>query len=228
LPKIAVSSQVAEGIRVFPEGNCLSTIHNGIDKTEYYPSVCETHRNGFGTIYSSHPAKDPNTILGVLKKLKKELPDIPQYVFGTVARPRGIPKSNYKRCPSVEEARHRYSRSIVWILASRSEGFPAPILEAMACGCAVVATDCGGPRDIITDGENGFLVGVGNVEQIVNKVKLLLNDIDLRRRFVDRSEETIRKFEWKSSIDKLEAVLKSLNGVGLQCPEDFTMSRKQL
>lgn len=212
LPKIAVSSQVAEGIKAYHNGNSLTIIHNGIDQAEYYPSVCETYRDGVGTIYSSHPAKDPETVLGALRKLREELPDVPQYVFGTGSRPRGILKSNYKRYPSLEEARYRYSRSMVWILASRSEGFPAPVLEAMACGCAVVATDCGGPGDIIIDGGNGFLVDVGDVEQIVDRVKLLLNNADLRRRFVERSKKTIERFTWDSSIDKLEAVLRSLNG----------------
>jgi glycosyltransferase involved in cell wall biosynthesis len=98
----------------------------------------------------------------------------------------------------------------VWFLASRSEGFGMPILEAMACGCAVVATDCGGPRDIINDGENGFLVQVGNVEQIVSKVKLLLDNAELRQQFTRNSKDTVSKFSWENSIDKLEKVLYSL------------------
>lgn len=210
LPKIAVSSQVAEGIKAYHNDNYLTTIHNGIDQTEYYPSVSEDSRNGVGTIYSCHPAKDPQTILEALRILQEEMPGVPHYIFGAGARAKAIPRPNYTRCPSVEEARDKYSRSQVWILASRSEGLPTPVLEAMACGCAVVATDCGGSRDIITDGENGFLVEVGDVKQITDKTKLLLNDAGLRRKFVDKSQETVRKFSWDRSVDKLEKALERI------------------
>jgi glycosyltransferase involved in cell wall biosynthesis len=210
LPKIAVSSRVAEVAKSYSSNNLLAVIPNGIDQTEYYPSVSEHSRDGIGTIYSQHPIKDPTTILKVLGKLKEELPGIPNYIFGTAPRPKEIPRTDYTRFPSVDEARGIYSRSKVWILASRSEGFPAPVLEAMACGCAVVATDCGGPQDMIIDGENGFLVEVGNVEQIVDRVKLLINDAELRRKFVERSKETVKSFTWKRSVDKLEEVLRSI------------------
>ncbi|GAG69004.1 unnamed protein product [marine sediment metagenome] len=77
----------------------------------------------------------------------------------------------------------------------------------MACGCAVVATDCGGTRDIIVDGENGFFVEVGDVEQIVDRVKQLLDDVELRKKFVRKSRETVSKFSLDRSINKLERTL---------------------
>lgn len=50
----------------------------------------------------------------------------------------------------------------IYIMASDSEGFPIALLEAMASGLVCVATDCGGPREIIEDGKNGFLVPVSD------------------------------------------------------------------
>ncbi len=210
LPKITVSSRVAEVVKSYGSNSLLAVIPNGIDQAEYYPNVSEDYRNGIGTIYSWHPIKDPQTILNVLGKLRKDLPNVPHYIFGTAPRPKQILRVDYTRYPSVDEARGKYSRSKVWILASRSEGFPAPVLEAMACGCAVVATDCGGPQDMIVDGENGFLVEVGNADQIVDRVKLLSRNADLRREFVERSKETIKSFTWKRSVDKLEKALRSI------------------
>jgi glycosyltransferase involved in cell wall biosynthesis len=207
LPKIAISTSNAEGIRSFRSGEVLSVIPNGVDTGDYYPSVDEKERNGIGTIYSGHPAKDPGTVLEVLRRIRKRFPNIPQYVFGKYPRPAKIPRKDYMNSPSVDKARDIYSRSLVWIMASRSEGFGLPILEAMACGCAVIATDCGGPRDIIVDGENGFLVKVGDIEQIVQRVERLLNDHVLRERFVRKSQETVKKFTWDNSVNKLEKLL---------------------
>ena len=84
------------------------------------------------------------------------------------------------------------------------------MLEAMACGAVPVVTDCGGPRDIIVDGENGFLVKVGDVDQIVDRVMLLLDDKTLRDRMRSKAQVTVDKFNWEKLIDQLENVFKKL------------------
>lgn len=210
VPKIAVASYLEEVIEKTCGQRIMAVIPNGIDTEEYYPSTPESQRDGVGTIFGSGYHKDPKTVLKVLTTLHQECPMTPQRVFGSCRRPKEIPRKIYRRLPSLDQTREIYSQSLVWIMASRSEGLPNPVFEAMACGCAVVATDCGGPRDIIVDGKNGFLVEVGNVEQIVDRVKVLLGDGDLRRRFVEESRETVSKFSWDSSVDKLEQVLDGL------------------
>jgi len=207
LPKIAVASYLEEVIEKTCGQRVMAVIPNGVDTNEYYPTVPENQRNGVGTIFGRGYHKDPQTVLGVLEKLCQVCPEKPQRVFGACRMPKKMHRRIYSRLPSTEKIRDIYSSSLVWFVGSYSEGFPAPPLEAMACGCAVVATDCGGPRDIIVDGENGFLVEVGNVGQIVDRVKVLLEDGELRQRFVEKSRETVRKFSWDSSVDKLEEVL---------------------
>jgi len=210
VPKIVVSSYLTDVIDKICGQKVYAVVPNGIDTTEFNPSVPESQRDGVGTIFGKGYHKDPDTVLVVLEKLREECPQIIQRVFGAGSRPEQISPKTYCRLPSLEKTREIYSRSLVWILASCSEGFPAPPLEAMACGCAVVATDCGGPRDIIVDGRNGFLVEVGNVEQIVDRVKLLLNDPKLRQRFVKNSKDTVNRFSWDSSVNKLQTALSNL------------------
>ncbi len=210
VPKIVVASYLKEFIEQSCGQKVCAIIPDGMDVTEFYPSVPENHRNGVGTIFGPSYHKDPETVLGVLEALKKSCPEIPLRVFSAHRKPKNIPREIYHRLPSLEKAREIYSSSLVWFLGSCSEGFGLPVLEAMACGCAVVSTNCGGPQDIIKNGENGFLVKVGDVEQIVNRVKMLLDDGELRRRFVENSKETLRKFSWESSIDKLEETLSNL------------------
>jgi glycosyltransferase involved in cell wall biosynthesis len=210
VPKIAVASYLDDVVKEICGQKTLAVVPNGIDASEYFPSVPENQRNGVGTIFGVSYHKDPQTVLSVLEELHRTRPEVPLRVFGACRRPKEISCRIYHRLPSVEKARKIYSRSMVWFLGSCSEGFPAPVLEAMACGCAVVATDCGGPRDIITDGENGFLVEVGNVKRIVDRIKLLLDDPGLRRRFAQKSRETVSKFSWDNSVSRLEDVLYSL------------------
>ncbi len=212
LPKVVVSNAVAEQITTrYEVDSLIEVVHNGINDDEYFPCVADELRNGVGTIYADHAPKDPATIRASLGRLAAMRPDIPQYVFGIPRRPKAIRPSVYRRYPSVEQARELYSRSLVWILASRSEGLPGSVLEAMACGCVVVSTDCGGSRDIIVDGENGFLVNVGDVDAIVDRTRWLLSDQVLRGRLREASRRTVRGFTWTASVDRLERVLMLLD-----------------
>jgi len=214
IPKLAVSSYLEDTVKEVCGQKVLAIIPNGIDATEYFPSVPESKRNGIGTIFEGCPRKDPVTILGVLKKLQEDCPQVPQRVFGPGPKPRELPGSVYVRLPSVDKARDIYSSSLVWFLGSCSEGFPAPLLEAMACGCAAVSTNCGGGAlDIIKDGVNGFVTEVGNVDEIADKVKLLLNNDELRRQIVEGAKETVKRFNWGDSVDKLERVLHTVDSI---------------
>jgi len=73
-----------------------------------------------------------------------------------------------------------YRRCRVFMLASNEEGFGIVLVEAMASGAPVVSTDCGGPRSIIEEGENGFLVPVGDAAALAERVVRLLRDDALR------------------------------------------------
>ena len=92
-------------------------------------------------------------------------------------------------------------------MGSRSEGFSGPVLEAMACGCAVVATDCGGPKDIITDGVNGFLVPVGDASALLERVEYLLDNVAARERIRAAGLQTAAQFTWDKCIEKFDNAL---------------------
>ncbi len=71
---------------------------------------------------------------------------------------------------------------LLW-LASGYEGQPNSVLEAMAAGIPVVATDIPGNRDLVVPDETGFLVPLGDRASFARKAKLLLDDPELRARF---------------------------------------------
>ena len=67
------------------------------------------------------------------------------------------------------------------VLSSVSEGFPNSLVEAMAAGRPIVATDVGGVRDAVRHGANGLLVAPGNPPAFADALRVLLRDADLRR-----------------------------------------------
>ena len=70
----------------------------------------------------------------------------------------------------------------IFALPSYREGLPTAVVEAAACGRPVVATDVPGCREVVRDGENGFLVPVRNPQALAEAFIRLLEDPDLRRR----------------------------------------------
>jgi glycosyltransferase involved in cell wall biosynthesis len=77
----------------------------------------------------------------------------------------------------------------VFLFCSRTEGLPNALLEAMAAGLPVVATDVPGCRDVIANGVTGLLVPLGSVDATCRAVRSLLADPELRRGLGRRARE---------------------------------------
>jgi len=209
-PKIVVSSHLINIIKKETGQNILGVVPDGIDQSEYFPSVRETQRHGIGSIFGWSQSKNPSDIIRVMKMLRERLPDVPLYLFSSGKKPPGLRGVSFTRLPTVLQAREIYSRCKVWFLASTKEGFGMPILEAMACGCAVVSTNSGGPKDTIQDGVNGYLVDVGNTGAMVHKIVTLYENDEERKRFCTNAMKTAQEFTWTNAADKLEGYLYSI------------------
>jgi glycosyltransferase involved in cell wall biosynthesis len=67
------------------------------------------------------------------------------------------------------------------VLSSRYEGLPMVLLEAMSCGLPIISYDCKcGPKDVITNSIDGFLIEEGNIDELANKILLIISDNELR------------------------------------------------
>lgn len=75
-----------------------------------------------------------------------------------------------------------YLGSSIFVMSSRTEGFPLAMCEAMTCGLPIVSFDCpSGPAELIADGVNGFLIDqVGDCDSMADKMSLLMDSFNLR------------------------------------------------
>lgn len=84
----------------------------------------------------------------------------------------------------------------VFVLSSFYEGFPNVLCEAMHAGSACVATSCEcGPGDLINDGENGYLVEVGNIQSMKEKMEYLINNDETRKLFGENAKKSVERLE---------------------------------
>ena len=112
---------------------------------------------------------------------------------------------------SLADVKEQYLSSSVFALPSRFEGFGLVIIEAMSCGLPVVSFNCeNGPRNIITDEQDGFLVTPFDVEEYANKMLRLIHDEDYRKQMGINAYQASRRYaieniatQWKDLFDEL-------------------------
>jgi glycosyltransferase involved in cell wall biosynthesis len=96
-------------------------------------------------------------------------------------------------------------------LTSKNEGTPVSIIEAQAAGLPVVSADVGGVRDILEEGKAGFVIKKENIETYIDKLRLLVEDSSLRRKFSIFGEQNVmEKFSYHRLVKDMSSYYKSL------------------
>lgn len=97
------------------------------------------------------------------------------------------------------------SRAYLVLQASRREGLPGTLIQSMAVGTPVVATDCEhGVREVVTDGEDGWVVPVGDARALAQRALELLADRPRRDGFGVRARQTAARFSMRASLMRYE------------------------
>ena len=163
--------------------------------------------------------KGYDLLLRIWSIVEKECPDWQLDIYG-MGDPTPYVKMmddlsiDQRRChfrSSLVDVESEYLKSSIFVHPSRSEGFGLVIVEAMACGLPVVSFDCeNGPRSIITDGDDGFLVPSFNIRFFADRILMLTRDEDMRKQMGEKGrlksqQYSIEKIalQWKALFDGL-------------------------
>jgi glycosyltransferase involved in cell wall biosynthesis len=102
-------------------------------------------------------------------------------------------------------------KASIFVLPSLKEGMPFTLLEALACGRTVVGSDIAGINNVITHGENGFLVPAKDSGRLSKAISSLLEDPDLRKRLGRNARQAmVEKYDWNVIAGKMEKVYRDL------------------
>jgi len=226
---VAVSEGVAESVRertrAAPED--VVVLHNPVPVDEIRERATgsvdvswleDSDRDVVLWVGRLAPEKDLPTLVRAFDRLHAERPDTRLVLAGTGPERETVESlvadlelDDAVAFPGYVDPAPYMARAAVFALSSTYEGLPTVIVEALACGCPVVSTDCpSGPREILADGEFGRLVPVGDDAALADALAETL-DADASR---DRDRLRARADDFASDrvLAEYEALIESLGG----------------
>lgn len=113
-----------------------------------------------------------------------------------------------------DEIENEYLKSSFFVMSSIYEGLPMVLLESMSCGLPVVSFDCEwGPRELITNEYNGFLVETADVNQLANKICYLIENPEQRMTMSVNAQKVAKKYDISIIMNKWDELFKELKTI---------------
>jgi glycosyltransferase involved in cell wall biosynthesis len=195
-----------EKIFVVPEGLNFKPL-NRVPEKEDYPVLAYVGR--------LKRAKRPDHVVNAFKIVKKKAPEAELWIIGNGYFRKDLEKiatngMKFFSGPSDRERKELVKRAWVLVNPSVREGFGLNVVEANALGTPCIAYDVAGLRDSVKDGETGLLAKAGAVEDLAEKIVMVLDDDALRKRLCKKALEYSRKFDWNISATEFEIVIRAV------------------
>ena len=214
LKKITISSWLKELIEKKIGEEVEALIINGVNFDTFYKEkyVYNTKKQ-IRVLMPYRPFnkwKGTEDGLKAFRMVKEKYPAVEFIMYGA-KRGKDIPEwiKFYERV-SDNELRQLYSSSDIFIYPSWTEGFGLPPMEAMACGCAVVATNVGGVPDYAINGETLLASSPRNPQALAQNIIKLIENKDERKRIAENGYNYVKQFTWEKATDQLEEVFKNI------------------
>ncbi len=186
--------------------NPSTLISNGIDLDIFKINNDIEKRNPFSIsmLYSDGEIKGSKYGIEVLNKLKEKYKNLEVKMYGSCKPPKNLPKwISYTRNASEEQVVNILNNSAIYICTSIEEGFGLPGLEAMACGCALVTTNCLGIMEY-ANSDNSMISKPKDVQGMYENADKLLSDNKLRINIAKNGNVSIKNRNLKTSEEKFE------------------------
>jgi len=215
-----IQSNSYAGLSAYSVNNKGHVIHNGFDFNRLKNLTApESIRHKFkiktkyvvGMVARFHGDKDYYTFLKAATNLINNRSDISFLLVGDGAQMENY-RQNFQDNRIIFTGRQNDVESIINIfdigvlltnLDIHGEGISNSIMEYMALGKPVIATNGGGTNEVVTNGESGFLIPQNSIKMLVNKIILLLNNQEIREELGKKGREYIsKKFNIETMIAK--------------------------
>jgi glycosyltransferase involved in cell wall biosynthesis len=214
LKKITIATWLKDLLEIRFNQKVYGMITNGVNFEEFYceeiPSKWEEKQKTItilASIRGGSLLKGDFDLIESLMKVNNKHPEIKIVLYGSKGN-MNIPEwIQFVDTPFGDKLRQLYCSAQIFVSASRLEGCQLPPMEAMVCGCAVVATNVGGVPDYAIDGETILCAPSKNPEILSQKIIQLIENEGLRRRIAENGHNHIKQFNWDNATQEFENVL---------------------
>lgn len=184
-------------------------IPNGVDTWRFRPASRPAGPpHGVAMIYDPAAHKGMDDGVNALWAIHAEVPGTRFVLFGrNRMRHRLPPGSCYVRDPRQADLPGVYGLADVFVNSSHLEGFPLVVLEAMACGCALVATAVGETPEMGRVGEEYLITPVGRPDLLALETIRLLREPPRLAAIAAAGLALARRYTWERATDELERAL---------------------
>ncbi|NOT64035.1 MAG: glycosyltransferase family 4 protein, partial [Acidobacteria bacterium] len=210
LQKVVVSQWLLDIASELGVADDTTYIPYGLNFSEFHTTRPIAERTQPCVAMMTHSLKFKGTPDGLeaLRLVKQRIPELQAVLFGVEVRPANAPEwCEYIQQPSLAALREIYNGAAAFLCPSISEGWGLPAMEAMACGCALVAADNQGVRDFTTANENALLAPVRRPDLLAESLYDVLTNDNLRVRLATAAEQSVRRFTWDRSVNAFERLL---------------------
>lgn len=211
LKLFVISPWLEELMRVKFSRWVTAEIHNGVELDFFRPGDSRTEgTTSILMMYHVLKGKGISDGLEILHRIHKLHADIKIRMFGMYSFPEKPDFIEYLQNPSKTQLLELYQTSQIFLFPSLIEGWGLPIVEAMACGCAVVTTNVGCVP--VLKGEGNLLwAEPGNKEMLFQHIERLIQNPDEIERMAKMARESVLSFDWKVCGKRFEqAIVSSL------------------
>ncbi len=199
-------------------GDSIKVIHNAVDAAQFSPSNNNSERNIVLFTGRLIGAKGINYLVEAIPTVLRRFPETLFLFIGAGnktpyerrLRELNVPMGNFKFIGYLKEATdlvQYYRRASIYVAPTMYENLPIRILEAMACGVPVVASNVCAIPEAVQDGVNGLLVQPQSIKQLADGICRLLEDATLRAKMGENARRTVlNEFNWGVSAKKISDV----------------------
>jgi glycosyltransferase involved in cell wall biosynthesis len=196
--------------------------YNGIDTGQFHPQLREARPGGevvIGVVCALRPEKGLPMLLEAFRRVRETHDRVKLLIAGDgPLKPRLEAMSGElgirEACvfePATDRVADRLRLIDIFVLPSISEALSNSLMEAMACGCAAVASRVGGNLELVRHGETGLLFDCADGRQLAACLRELLDHPELRLRMAEAGSRYIRRdFSLRAAVERMSEIYEEL------------------